>query len=420
MKFFKKMGVAIATLVLAVATAVTIGQVRKDSYIQPEPSSIQRVIKDYEDEEGFAELTEICEKYVVDNADVIDTAATNEIVNIIANMAVRDDGVVAVATEKFAEGAVTAPQDLAKTAERIYERLGLEDGDGGVMLLDTTSENCYFFDPGGKVFNDMSDAEIKSVRAALEDGFDKVRSGDSNGISEGVTEAYDAISRIISDPSTFINLQSSYVQETDDGGFNIVEKTVDGGMKIVSGIVKTATGLVSGVFKLIGGSTIFVVLIIAGIVFLVKMSKNKNNGDNRNNQNDRKWSGQGGKPGMGRNPGQPGQPGGGKGKGILNAGQTGRNLSQSGNIDTSKISKQGSQYRWSANKNPYSGLNRGKSTYNNSGKGTENNPGNNSGYNGKNANNAGIGSGNKDMSGFVFPNDFTAHSDDGQNMNRPR
>jgi len=140
---------------------------------------------------------------------------------------------------------------------------------------------------------------------------------------------------------------------------------------------------------------------------------------------------------MGRNPGQPGQPGG--GKGILNAGQTGRNLSQSGNIDTSKIAKQGSQYRWSANKNPYSGLNRGKGTYNNPGSATNgannntgsaangayNNPGraangaNNNPGSGRQHNNASE-SGIRDMSGFVFPSDFSPHSDDGQNMNRPQ
>ncbi|MCR5830096.1 MAG: TPM domain-containing protein [Lachnospiraceae bacterium] len=435
MKFFKKIGVAITTLVLSIATAVTIGQIKGNDYDQPEPSSIQRMIKEYGDEDGFAELTEICDKFVVDNANVIDSAATKEIVNIIANMAVRDEGVVAVATETFAEGAVTTPEDLAKTAERIYDRLGLEAGDGAVMLIDTTSENYYFFEPESKVFNDMSEAEIKSVSAALQSGFEKVRNGDADGISDGVREAYDAISRIISDPSAFANLQSSYVQENDEGGYNIVEKTVNGGMKVVSGIVKTATGLVSTVFKFVGRSSIFVVLLIGGIIILVKSSKKKNKYSN-NGQNSQKWSGQGGKAGGGRNPGQPGQPGGFKRK-SYNSGQAGRNLSQSGNIDTSKISTQGSQYRWSANKNPYSGLNKGKSNYNDSANAGNNNygspanAGNNNNGGPANAGNnnyvgpANAGNGNrnnsesgiKDMSGFVFPSDFSPSSGDGQEYN---
>ena len=96
MKFFKKMGVAVATLVLSVAAAITIGQVRESSYTQPENNTIRQVMKDYEDEEGLAQLQEICKQYVVDNAMVIDSSATDKIVNTIANMAVRDDGVIAV------------------------------------------------------------------------------------------------------------------------------------------------------------------------------------------------------------------------------------------------------------------------------------------------------------------------------------
>ena len=393
MNFFRKIGVAVTTLVLSIATAVAIGQVRKPDYTQPESTAIQRVLKDYEDEEGFAELTEICNRYVVDNADVIDSYSTERIVNTIANMAVRDDGVVAVATETFAKGAVKTPEDLEKTAIRFYEKLGLDEASDAIMVIDTESSQYYMYDPSGKIFADMSDAELKSVEAALEKGFEEVSNGNAGGISTGVSDAYDAVARMISDPSSFIDLQSTYVQENDDGGFNIVEKTVDGGVSLVSGIMRTATGIVSGVFKIIGGSSIFLVVIIGAIILIVKSGKGKKSYDRSTTV-----SGEGGKTGKGSHPGQTGQSGGpGRGRGLLNAGQKGRNLSQSGNIDTSKISTQGSQYRWSANRNPYSGLNKGRADTSNNGF-----------------------AGSKDMSGFVFPNDFGSSENGGQETNRPQ
>lgn len=394
MKIFKKLGVAITTLVLTITAAVAIGQIREPSYTQPESTAIQRVMKDYEDEEGFAELTEICNRYVVDNANVIGSNSTERIVNTIANMAVRDDGIVAVATETFAEDAVKSPQDLEKTAIRFYEKLELDEASDAIMVIDTQSSQYFMYDPSGKIFSDMSDAELKSVEAALKKGFEEVADGNMNGISTGVADAYDAVARIISDPSSFINLKSTYVQENDDGGFNIVEKTVDGGVSLVKGIVKTATGLVSGVFRIIGGSSIFIIVIIGAIVLIIKSGKKKS----YNNNGQSVMSGQGGQPGRGAHHGQPGQPGGMNGrKNILNAGRKGRNLSQSGNIDTSRISTQGSQYRWSANKNPYSGLNNGKTD------------------------GSGAFGGRKDMDGFVFPNDFgSGEGGGGQTVNKPQ
>ncbi len=394
MNFFKKLGVGIATLVLSVAAAVTIGKVREPNYTQPESASIHRVMKDYQDEEGFAELTEICGQYVIDNADVIEPYETDAIVNTIANMAVRDDGVVAVATETFADGAVQTPEDLKKTAERLFDRLDLNSDEGAIMVIDTQSMQYYLHDPSGRIFADMSDAELKSVDAALKKGFEEARDGNMRGIGDGIESAYNDIAKIISNPASFRNMSNAYVVEEDGGGMSIVEKTVDGGVSLVSGIVKTATGLVSGVFRIIGGSSLVIVIIIAGIVILVRSSKKKNGNNQHVNR-----SGQGGQPGFGRNPGQPGQPGGMRGRGFQNAGQAGRNPSQSGNIDTSKISMQGSQYRWSANKNPYSGLNNGR-------------PGGNRGSVNNNGN-------QKDMSGFVFPSGF-GNGDDGQGINRPQ
>ena len=410
MNFFKKLGVGIATLVLSVAAAVTIGKVREPNYTQPESSSIHRVMKDYQDEEGFAELKDICSQYVIDNADVIESYETDAIINTIANMAVRDDGVVAVATEKFAEGAVQAPADLKKTAERLYDRLGLNADEGAIMVIDTESNNYYLHDPSGKIFADMSDAELRSVDAALKKGFEEAKNGNASGIGEGIESAYDDIARIISDPASFQNMENAYVVEEDGGGMSIVEKTVGGGVSIIKGIVKTATGIVSGVFRVIGGSSIIIVIIIAGIVILVKSSK-KNNG----NEQGINRSGQGGRPGSGARAGQPGNPGGGHlGDSVSHlhekfAQKHGRNLSQSGNIDTSKISTEGSTYRWSANKNPYSGLNNGRSDHGQNTVGNGHDQANNS------AGNSSGFAGSKDMSGFVFPNDFGTSDSNGRN-----
>ena len=416
MNFFKKLGVGIATLVLSVAAAVTIGKVREANYTQPESSSIHRVMKDYQDEEGFAELTDICGQYVIDNADVIEPYETDAIVNTIANMAVRDDGVVAVATEKFAEGAVQSPGDLKKTAERLYDRLNLNADEGAIMVIDTESGNYYLHDPSGKIFADMSDAELRSVDAALKKGFEEARNGNATGIGVGIESAYDDIARIISDPASFQNMQNAYVVEEDGGSMSIVEKTVGGGVSIIKGIVKTATGIVSGVFRVIGGSSLVIIIVIAGIVILVKSTKKKNNGDKQ----DANRSGQGGRPGHGGRDGQPGQPG------VRHLGDSvshlhekfaagrGRNLSQSGNIDTSKISTEGSTYRWSANKNPYSGLNKGRSDQGQNAAGTGHDRGNNT------AENSSGFAGSKDMSGFVFPSDFGSSEGIGQNNSKPQ
>ncbi|MBQ6090115.1 MAG: TPM domain-containing protein [Lachnospiraceae bacterium] len=375
MKFFKKMGVAVATLVLAIAGAVTIGKVRESGYTDPNPSSIQRVMKDYQDEDGMAGVTEMCRQYVIDNANVINAASEDRIVNTIANMALRDDGVIAVATENFAEGAVQAPEDLKKTAERLFDRIGLRDDEGAVMVLDVQSKQSYMYDPSGKLFSDMSDAEIRSIEAAIQKGFELVDKGDMNGVGTGIADAYDVVARLISDPSAFQDMNNAYVVEEDDGeGFSIVEKTVDGGISIVSGITKTVTGIARTAIKIIAtviGGIPIMFIVIGGIIFLLVRSNKKKNGQN----------GQGGK---GARSGAPGAPGRGhRGPAGL---RNGRNLSQSGNIDTSKISTEGSTYRWSANKNPYSGLNKGKG----------------------------------DMSGFVFPNDFGSgeNSDQGTNQTR--
>ncbi len=430
MKFFKKMGVAVATLVLSVAAAITIGQVRESSYTQPENNTIRQVMKDYEDEEGLAQLQEICKQYVVDNAMVIDSSATDKIVNTIANMAVRDDGVIAVATETFAKDAVKNPEDLERTAERFFEKLELDKTTDAIMVIDTESTQHFMYDPSGKIFADMSEAELKSVEAALQRGFEEVANGNMNGIGEGVRDAYDAVAKIISDPSAFVDLNNAYVVESEEGiGFDIVEKTVDGrGWTIVSGIVNTAKNLVSMAFRLVGGSSVVIFLIVGGIILIVKNNKKKNKyGQNQNGQ---AMSGQGGRPGRGGGPGkgynpghqgapgrnffagsQPNVPGrnffGGKDPGAVNNrnnAPAGRNLSQSGNIDTSKISTQGSQYRWSANKNPYSGLNNGRTGGNNA-QGA-NNPGVNNSA-GVGNNNSGFNNGEpKDMSGFVFPGGF--------------
>ncbi|MBR5368181.1 MAG: TPM domain-containing protein [Lachnospiraceae bacterium] len=375
MKFFKKMGVAVATLVLAIAGAVTIGKVRESGYTDPNPSSIQRVMKDYQDEDGMAGVTEMCRQYVIDNANVINAASEDRIVNTIANMALRDDGVIAVATENFAEGAVQAPEDLKKTAERLFDRIGLRDDEGAVMVLDVQSKQSYMYDPSGKLFSDMSDAEIRSIEAAIQKGFELVDKGDMNGVGTGIADAYDVVARLISDPSAFQDMNNAYVVEEDDGeGFSIVEKTVDGGISIVSGITKTVTGIARTAIKIIttviGGIPIMFI-VIGGIIFLIVRSNKKKNGQNGQN-------------GKGARSGAPGAPGRGhRGPAGL---RNGRNLSQSGNIDTSKISTEGSTYRWSANKNPYSGLNKGKG----------------------------------DMSGFVFPNDFGSgeNSDQGTNQTR--
>lgn len=375
MKFFKKMGVAVATLVLAIAGAVTIGKVRESGYTDPNPSSIQRVMKDYQDEDGMAGVTEMCRQYVIDNANVINAASEDRIVNTIANMALRDDGVIAVATENFAEGAVQAPEDLKKTAERLFDRIGLRDDEGAVMVLDVQSKQSYMYDPSGKLFSDMSDAEIRSIEAAIQKGFELVDKGDMNGVGTGIADAYDVVARLISDPSAFQDMNNAYVVEEDDGeGFSIVEKTVDGGISIVSGITKTVTGIARTAIKIIttviGGIPIMFI-VIGGIIFLLVRSNKKKNGQNGQN-------------GKGVRSGAPGAPGRGhRGPAGL---RNGRNLSQSGNIDTSKISTEGSTYRWSANKNPYSGLNKGKG----------------------------------DMSGFVFPNDFGSgeNSDQGTNQTR--
>lgn len=375
MKFFKKMGVAVATLVLAIAGAVTIGKVRESGYTDPNPSSIQRVMKDYQDEDGMAGVTEMCRQYVIDNANVINAASEDRIVNTIANMALRDDGVIAVATENFAEGAVQAPEDLKKTAERLFDRIGLRDDEGAVMVLDVQSKQSYMYDPSGKLFSDMSDAEIRSIEAAIQKGFELVDKGDMNGVGTGIADAYDVVARLISDPSAFQDMNNAYVVEEDDGeGFSIVEKTVDGGISIVSGITKTVTGIARTAIKIIttviGGIPIMFI-VIGGIIFLLVRSNKKKNGQNGQN-------------GKGARSGAPGAPGRGhRGSAGL---RNGRNLSQSGNIDTSKISTEGSTYRWSANKNPYSGLNKGKG----------------------------------DMSGFVFPNDFGSGENSDQGMDRTR
>ena len=381
MKFFKKMGVAVATLVLAIAGAVTIGKVRESGYTDPNPSSIQRVMKDYQDEDGMAGVTEMCRQYVIDNANVINAASEDRIVNTIANMALRDDGVIAVATENFAEGAVQAPEDLKKTAERLFDRIGLRDDEGAVMVLDVQSKQSYMYDPSGKLFSDMSDAEIRSIEAAIQKGFELVDKGDMNGVGTGIADAYDVVARLISDPSAFQDMNNAYVVEEDDGeGFSIVEKTVDGGISIVSGITKTVTGIARTAIKIIAtviGGIPIMFIVIGGIIFLIVRSNKKKNGQNG-------LAGQGGQGGKGARSGAPGAPGRGhRGPAGL---RNGRNLSQSGNIDTSKISTEGSTYRWSANKNPYSGLNKGKG----------------------------------DMSGFVFPNDFGSgeNSDQGTNQTR--
>lgn len=375
MKFFKKMGVAVATLVLAIAGAVTIGKVRESGYTDPNPSSIQRVMKDYQDEDGMAGVTEMCRQYVIDNANVINSSSEDRIVNTIANMALRDDGVIAVATENFAEGAVQAPEDLKKTAERLFDRIGLRDDEGAVMVLDVQSKQSYMYDPSGKLFSDMSDAEIRSIEAAIQKGFELVDKGDMNGVGTGIADAYDVVARLISDPSAFQDMNNAYVVEEDDGeGFSIVEKTVDGGISIVSGITKTVTGIARTAIKIIAtviGGIPIMFIVIGGIIFLLVRSNKKKNGQNGQN-------------GKGVRSGAPGAPGRGhRGPAGL---RNGRNLSQSGNIDTSKISTEGSTYRWSANKNPYSGLNKGKG----------------------------------DMSGFVFPNDFGSgeNSDQGTNQTR--
>ena len=381
MKFFKKMGVAVATLVLAIAGAVTIGKVRESGYTDPNPSSIQRVMKDYQDEDGMAGVTEMCRQYVIDNANVINAASEDRIVNTIANMALRDDGVIAVATENFAEGAVQAPEDLKKTAERLFDRIGLRDDEGAVMVLDVQSKQSYMYDPSGKLFSDMSDAEIRSIEAAIQKGFELVDKGDMNGVGTGIADAYDVVARLISDPSAFQDMNNAYVVEEDDGeGFSIVEKTVDGGISIVSGITKTVPGIARTAIKIIAtviGGIPIMFIVIGGIIFLIVRSNKKKNGQNG-------LAGQGGQGGKGARSGAPGAPGRGhRGPAGL---RNGRNLSQSGNIDTSKISTEGSTYRWSANKNPYSGLNKGKG----------------------------------DMSGFVFPNDFGSgeNSDQGTNQTR--
>ena len=381
MKFFKKMGVAVATIVLAIAGAVTIGKVRESGYTDPNPSSIQRVMKDYQDEDGMAGVTEMCRQYVIDNANVINAASEDRIVNTIANMALRDDGVIAVATENFAEGAVQAPEDLKKTAERLFDRIGLRDDEGAVMVLDVQSKQSYMYDPSGKLFSDMSDAEIRSIEAAIQKGFELVDKGDMNGVGTGIADAYDVVARLISDPSAFQDMNNAYVVEEDDGeGFSIVEKTVDGGISIVSGITKTVTGIARTAIKIIAtviGGIPIMFIVIGGIIFLIVRSNKKKNGQNG-------LAGQGGQGGKGARSGAPGAPGRGhRGPAGL---RNGRNLSQSGNIDTSKISTEGSTYRWSANKNPYSGLNKGKG----------------------------------DMSGFVFPNDFGSgeNSDQGTNQTR--
>lgn len=384
MKFFKKMGVAVATLVLAIAGAVTIGKVRESGYTDPNPSSIQRVMKDYQDEDGMAGVTEMCRQYVIDNANVINSSSEDRIVNTIANMALRDDGVIAVATENFAEGAVQAPEDLKKTAERLFDRIGLRDDEGAVMVLDVQSKQSYMYDPSGKLFSDMSDAEIRSIEAAIQKGFELVDKGDMNGVGTGIADAYDVVARLISDPSAFQDMNNAYVVEEDDGeGFSIVEKTVDGGISIVSGITKTVTGIARTAIKIIAtviGGIPIMFIVIGGIIFLLVRSNKKKNGQNGQNG----LAGQGGQGGKGARSGAPGAPGRGhRGPAGL---RNGRNLSQSGNIDTSKISTEGSTYRWSANKNPYSGLNKGKG----------------------------------DMSGFVFPNDFGSgeNSDQGTNQTR--
>lgn len=407
MKFFKKMGVAVATLVLAIAGAVTIGKVRESGYTDPNPSSIQRVMKDYQDEDGMAGVTEMCRQYVIDNAGVINTSSEDRIVNTIANMALRDDGVIAVATENFAEGAVQAPEDLKKTAERLFDRIGLQNDEGAVMVLDVQSRQSYMYDPSGKLFNDMSDAEIRSIKAAIQKGFELVDKGDMNGIGTGIADAYDVVARLISDPSAFQDMNNAYVVEEENGdGFSIVEKTVDGGVSIVSGITRTVTGIartaVRIVSAVIGGIPVMV-LVIGGIIFLVVRS-NKKKGRQGGQAGQGGLAGQGGQGGRGARPGAPGAPGRGH-RGPVN----GRNLSQSGNIDTSKISTEGSTYRWSANKNPYSGLNKGRSDHGNAQSSGNNAPGGQGQF-----------GGSKDMSGFVFPNDFGSGESSDQGINRTR
>lgn len=330
MKFFKKTGVAIATLILSVAAALTIGYNKGTTQVSSVPAAITSVMEKESDNE--MDILEAYSTYIVDDASVLSKEQENEIANLIANMSLNDRRLVACATQEFPVGTVMSGEDLDKTAQRLFDRLELSDSDA-LIFIDPANQ-CYYVSGGKNFLSEFSQAELNNFKASLEAGFTGSIENNKETLGPALKEAYDIISRVISNPSDFEQLEGK-VLTIDDGELAVSEHhgfslfgTIGGIFSGVAGVVKT----------IVVGAVIIVLIVFAGLTVAFIRSRDKKRGSAENSAGNRSTQ-------------RPPQ-------------KTTRNLSESGNIDTSKIEKQGSQYRWSANKNPYSGLGNGRSGQN--------------------------------------------------------
>lgn len=347
MKFFRKTKVAVATLILSIAAALAIGQI-KAAPVQPEvPIAIEQVVEREANRNGEVDVLDAFSTFIVDDAGILTKEQKEELANKIANMSILDKTTIACQLQAFPEGTVTSGSDLDKTAERIFDKLELSSNDA-VIFIDPVNK-CYYVSGGSDFINTFSNAELNNFKATLEEGFGINDQITQQKLGEAINDAYDVLARVVSNPDSFEDYNGRLLKIEDDK-LTVVES------KGFFGIAGSLFGGVFGVVKtILIGAFVIVVLVICGIVIPIIVKGTKNSKKKRENQNKAETAS--------GNGGQSGAPGkgifGGKG-GAAGKGSAGANIG--GNIDTSTIETNGSQYRWSANKNPYSGLNKGKST----------------------------------------------------------
>ena len=172
MNTLKRTWLAVLIVVVLIAAAVGIGQLRKPSYQVNEGVSSSQEL-------DTSLSTASVEKFLDDRAGLLSSSARKSVLLYNANWDQRYNSVVALVTVEAVQG------DLEEAALNEAIDIGLGEGDA-ILLIDSAS-NSYYLYPG----NDFSTILTNSVMNDLDN---RVLSGDS--WEDGVLSFYEGMNRV--------------------------------------------------------------------------------------------------------------------------------------------------------------------------------------------------------------------------------
>lgn len=179
MKFFKTRKGGILVLILAVAAAAALGQLRKDGYAAtvPAPAPVSQGL------DSSLPLSQY-RKFLWDEADLLTSADEDTLTLYNANWDNRYHSLVAVCTVNTLNG-----QGIEDALFSFADECGLGENDAALFIAADTKE--YYFDYGDEFATIMTDQVIRKLQPILED--------ESTTFSAGTTAFFQALDGVYRD-----------------------------------------------------------------------------------------------------------------------------------------------------------------------------------------------------------------------------